>query len=66
MWRATDDEMFPIPFIDLDLQGKTFLWAYMNRQEFCKFVLYSMYDTSGIFKVFQEYLKSKDGRVRSN
>ena len=54
-WNPEDDTQFPPDFPDVG--GKTFLWVKKHRPVFCDFVRDDMYNTSGLFKVFQDYLR---------
>ena len=59
-WPSIDTTIFPEIFPDCG--GKTFLWAFQNKKEFCEFLLTTTKCT-GIFKSFQDYLRKK---IREN
>jgi fatty-acid desaturase len=60
-WEPRDDEIIPAIFPDYECQGKTFLWVYNHRREFCDFVRDQMYNTKGFWKVFQTYVNERNG-----
>ena len=54
----TDESTFPDKFEDIG--GKSFAWVRDNREEWCKFTVEKMKDTTGFFKIWQEYLINKN------
>ena len=54
-----DNTSIPNNFPDLESRGKTFLWMFANRKEFVKFCVEEMVNTSGLFKLLQEYFCRK-------
>ena len=52
---------FP-PFF-FDIGGKTFEWVFKHKKEWVSFTIDDMEKTSGLFKVWQDYVKRKTTSV---
>ena len=54
---TAENEKFPVDFYDIGL--RTFGWVYENKPEFVNFTLNKMSQTTGLYKVWQNYCINK-------
>ena len=47
--------IWPEDFVDKEMCGKSFYWAYKNKTEFVDFTVTEMKKPTGLFKQWQDY-----------
>ena len=52
-----DEQTWPDGFCDIG--GKTFLWTWQNKSDWCKFTIDKMTNPSGLFLDWKNYLSLK-------